>query len=101
MSELPDWQGCLNQDHEPQVLWVQDTSTVLLVNPQLQKSLKLSGNEAVIWGWLQAGFSTARCARLLAAAKSISTRAAEKEIIALVDSWHSVGWVEKGLVSDE
>jgi len=101
MGELLDWQSCLNQEYEPQVLWVQDNAMVLLVSSQLQKSLKLTGYEAAIWGWLQAGFSLARCARLLAAVESISIPDAEKEIIALADRWHSAGWCEKRLVSDE
>ena len=73
--------------------WVQDQISVILVDDENQRMYRLDGDEALIWGWLNAGLSLSRCVHLLGMIKGISDQQALLQIEGCCETWRKQGWL--------
>jgi hypothetical protein len=73
--------------------WVQDQNSVILVDDENQRVTRLEGDEALIWGWLNAGLSLSRCAHLLGMMAGLSDQQALKQIEGFCENWQKQGWL--------
>jgi len=76
------------------VRWVKDTDQVILLDEQTGRSHILQGMEAAIWGWLSLAYSYRRITPLVAALLAQPPAEAEQTLLATLERWQVVGWLE-------
>mgnify|MGYP001067733565 CR=1 FL=1 len=96
MSHLTDHPTNSLSDEEHfigSIHWVQDQNSVILVDDENQRVSRLDGDEALIWGWLNAGLSLSRCAHLLGMIAGLFVQQALKQIEGFCETWQKQGWL--------
>ena len=87
--------------HRAEIQWVQDKIGVILVDELHQRTARLEGDDALLWGWLNAGLSADRCARLLGKLEVISQELAQQKIETYIKVWQEAGWLKDSRGTDE
>lgn len=83
------------------IQWVQDRGWVILVDEGHQRTARLEGDDALLWGWLNAGLLPDKCARLLGAVKNIPPDKAGRQIEECIKRWQEAGWLGDSRGTDE
>jgi hypothetical protein len=73
------------------VRWVRDANSTIIIKHDTRQVIRLVGSAAVVWDWLNLGYSFAKIVPMLALMQAVSETQAEQHLRAFLADWQLTG----------
>lgn len=78
----------------PAVCWVRDADCTFIINDETRQVIRLMGAAAVVWDWLNLGYSFEKTARMLALVQAVPVPQAEQHLLTFLADWRASGLLD-------